>query len=160
VVVFSSDSKVLYSGSSDQTIRFWDPTTGKELRRVGVQNTKNVESDDPFLSLCLALSRDRKMLASGDSDGSIRIGDTVTGEVLKQWKAHDLCLVSIAFSPDGRKLASVGRGDSAIRIWDPTTGKPISPAGGTVVGPVNFSANGLVSYMASDSSVRLWDTTA
>jgi WD40 repeat protein len=161
VVIFSSDSKVLYSGSSDQTIRFWDPTTGKELRRVGVQNTKNVGSDDPYLSLCLALSPDGKTLASGDSDGSIRIVDVASGAVAKKWKANgDRAVGSIAFSPDSRKLASVGLGGNAIRIWDPSTGKPIDPAAGTVVGPVNFSANGLLSYMASDSSVRLWDTTA
>src|SRR5262249_25773809 len=34
-LVFSPDSKVLYSSSFDQTIRYWDPTTGRELRRIG-----------------------------------------------------------------------------------------------------------------------------
>jgi WD40 repeat protein len=161
-LAFSPDSKVLYSSSFDQTIRFWDPNSGKELRRVGELSTnKTISSDDPNLSRCLALSADGKKLVSGDTDGSLRIVDVETAAVAKKWKASGGCLVSVAFSPDGRKLASVAGGAASdIRIWDPTTGKPIGPDAGTVGGPVNFSANGLLSYMAADSSVRLWDTTA
>src|SRR5262249_25538211 len=161
-LAFSPDGKVLYSSSFDQTIRFWDPNTGKELRRVGELSTnKTISSDDPNLSRCLALSADGKKLASGDTDGSLGIVDVATGAVAKKWKANEGCLVSVAFSPDGRKLASVAGGaGSAIRLWDPITGKPIGPDAGTVGGPVNFSANGLLSYMAADSSVRLWDTAS
>jgi WD40 repeat protein len=158
-LAFSPDGKVLYSGSF-QTIHFWDANTGKELRRVGEDNRERLSSDDPNLSRCLAMSPDGKKLASGDTDGSLRIVDVATGAVEKKWKAHDLCLVSVAFSPDGRKLVSVGSGDSAIRIWDPTTRKPIGLDAGTVGGPVNFSAIGLLAYMAADSSVRLWDTAS
>ena len=67
----------------------------------------------------VALSRDGKMLASVDSDGTVILWDTQSrlGEPLR---GHEFGVHSVAFSPDGRILAS-GSSDAragTVILWD------------------------------------------
>src|SRR5437762_2745228 len=55
-VAFSPDGKLLASGGFDNLIRFWDPATGKEVRRL--------EGDISDFA-AIAFSPDGKTLASG-----------------------------------------------------------------------------------------------
>src|SRR5262249_15063470 len=61
------------------------------------------------------------------------------------FRGHDEPVRSIAYRPDGRRIASVSgsRGRSIIRVWDPVTGKEdfSLPCTGTVQN-VAFSPNG------------------
>ena len=65
----------------------------------------------------LAISPDGNTLASGSSDGVVRLWDLRRrGRPAELWK-HVLPVYSVAFSPDGKKLAS-GSADCTARIWD------------------------------------------
>ena len=69
-------------------------------------------------------------------------------------------VISVAFSPDGRRIVS-GSGDNTLRLWDAATGKPIgSPLQGhdAYVNSVAFSPDGrrIVSG-SNDKTLRLWD---
>src|SRR5262249_22121111 len=71
---YSTDGKLLIAAGADWLIRFWDPASGKELRRLG-----NVTG--PFLSG--ALSRDGKLLATASEDTikrSLRLWNVATGK--------------------------------------------------------------------------------
>jgi WD40 repeat protein/serine/threonine protein kinase len=88
---------------------------------------------------------------------------------LKHWRHADPCvelrghtvwLTTVAFHPDGRRLASAG-GDMAIRIWDRTTGKQVRPPlyHASTVMKMAFSPDGryLVGGGGGDRTVRVWD---
>ena len=68
--------------------------------------------------------------------------------------------VSVAFSPDGKRIVS-GSGDKTVRVWDVDTGKPIGqPLTGhtAVVSSVAFSPDGKRIVSGSgDDTVRVWD---
>jgi WD40 repeat protein len=69
-VAFSADGQRLASGSWDQTVKFWDVSTGRELITVA-SKMKEVQA--------LALSRDGHWLAAENSSNTVTIWDATTG---------------------------------------------------------------------------------
>ena len=63
-VAISPDSKTLFSGSSDKTIKIWNLENGKLV------NTLRGHSDTVW---CISISHDGKILVSGSFDKTIKI---------------------------------------------------------------------------------------
>jgi len=89
--------------------------------------------------------------------------ESITPTTLPIWSSpiqahHKERVTSVAFSPDGSKLAS-GSGDNTVKLWDSATGKELASSGHTsYVTSVAFSPDG--SKLASgsdDKTVKLWD---
>ena len=100
-LAFSSDGKLLVSGSCDETINLWDIQTG------GVVMTFYGHTDWIW---SVSISLDQTTIASGSWDHTIRLWDIQTGEcchvIEQQQKVH-----YVSFSPrDSQSLMSVSNG--------------------------------------------------
>ncbi|MEP7124880.1 MAG: pentapeptide repeat-containing protein, partial [Byssovorax sp.] len=107
----------------------------------------------------VAWSRSGDLLASGHSDGVVRLWDAVSGRAIRTMVGHSGPVRSVAFSPDGATLAS-GSSDKTARLWDLATATSIRAFSGhtKAVSSVAFSPDGTTLASGSlDKTVRLWD---
>ena len=97
--------------SINEKLQVWDADSGKELQKWEGYGGGRV-----------AISPDGKKIAVGCIDGKIRILDSETGKELKRFEKlerdeYSKNVLSVAFSPDGKRIAGCVNCDVTVRIW-------------------------------------------
>jgi WD40 repeat protein len=132
----------------DDTIRIWDVTTGKEVRRW------------ERAARCAALSADGRVIIAGCEDGHVRRMEVPTGKELDSLAMHEGAIHALAISTEGGLAASAGT--DGIALWDVTNGqkrKRVQPDHGTTAA-LAFSGNGRrLASTGVDGTILVWDTT-
>jgi len=149
-VAFSSDSRLLASGSQRATIDIWELAIGAVLCTLS-GHSSNV--------LSIAFSPNNKLLASGSRDTTIKIWEVATAQILHTLAVHSTNIWSIAFSPDNKQLASGSR-DTTIKLWRLNTGVMQYTLEGhsDSVYDIAFSPDGKQLASASgDGTIKLWN---
>jgi WD40 repeat protein len=80
-------------------------------------------------------------IASGDR--TVTLWDARTGKKERNIPRHGKPVSTVAFSPDGTKLATAD-GDKILRVWDVNTGQELSQFGGHtgLITAISFNADG------------------
>jgi WD40 repeat protein len=111
----------------------------------------------------LAISPDKKWLASGDDKGTVKLWDMQTAKEVRTFDNNpELSILystkALAFSPDSKKLY-IGL-QSTLRIHDlSNAGKEIfnKKIHENTITQILFSANGKIFATAADDEVKIWD---
>ena len=108
-VSFSSDGKLIVSGSDDNTAIIWRRQDGKLLKRLkGHKGNLNQ----------VKFSRDSKLIATA-SDGdneNVKLWD-IDGTLLTTFNGHQDRVKDVSFTPDSNMLIT-GSWDNTVRLWN------------------------------------------
>ncbi|MEV4924331.1 nSTAND1 domain-containing NTPase [Streptomyces roseoverticillatus] len=156
-VAFSPDGQSLVTTSETgqrgvtPTLQLWNASTHKKSRTL----TGSAGS-----ATAVAISPDGRVLAAGDSRGSVLLWDIARRSLVTTLTGHTNTITSVVFSPDGRTLATTSD-DGTARLWDTRTHRETATLRGHSgsVRAAAFSPDGLTLATAgADHSTRLWDT--
>jgi WD40 repeat protein/serine/threonine protein kinase len=154
-VAFSPDAQQIAAagfgeGGGHFYVRLWDLANDKQPRRFP-GNTWAVHQ--------VAFSPDGQLLASSCNDGTVRIWNVQTGNLIETPPLTPTCPThGLAFSPDGTQLA-LGSNDQVVRVWDTRTWKLLheyhDPGG---VLSVAFSPDGKrLTWGSTDATAKVCD---
>lgn len=141
----------------DGSVRIWDTVTGKQLLFLRGGNMGS--------TLSVTFSNDGHRIASGSTDGVIRIWDLSSSAQTPtlSLQGHRAEVRCIAFSPNGTQIVS-GSKDSAVRVWDAESGEQISlflDDRDSFIHSVAFSPDALQIFYISNSHkvIYSWSST-
>ncbi len=148
-LAFAPGGGVLVSGSSDGTVRVWDPALAGKPRTLAV--------DMPVRGLALPPNGTQLVVAGGPRDRQgLQFWDRMTWRRVEQWECagtpHGVAFTlngSLLAVADGRTLAVADRQSPSLRSAVETQPREIL---GLAVSP-----DGLAATIGEDQTLRLWD---
>lgn len=151
-VGWTADSSIVVSYAwADQTVRFWDPQTG---RLVG---WRSVATAPPPLELRPGLT----LRITRPETYTIDVADVQTGRTLWHYNTSDHA--ERVVSPDGRFVAAIGKyGGTVVRILDAKTGDLVQKleAHPGIIRGLSFSSDGrLLASADGDGLIRIRDAS-
>ncbi len=171
-LAFSPDDNHLASGSRDGFVRLWKvPTDGSTsiLRRVwskiiGMHPKTYLGHADTFKFRAITISQDNKMVASANTDGTVRGWDLESETEICSHTQHLGEIKTFAFYKSDKKLTSISLnlGKMMATVWDTDTGRELSTEiiddGKAGNSTVILSPDGsLFATEEANESIRLWD---
>ena len=145
-VAFSPSGKILAT-SYARSVVLWDVATHRVISKL--HTSTRIDA--------VTFSSDGTTLATGNSDGTVRLWDPATGQQLgSTLTGSALPVNAVAFSPDGKLLAT-GNDDHTVRLWNVAASRPIGGRPSTFI-PAAISLDGkiLATYRFTHQ-VQLWD---
>lgn len=146
------DAGFFISGSTDCTVKIWDPSLrGSELRATLKGHTRTVR----------AISSDRGKVVSGSDDHSVLVWDKQTTQLLEELKGHD-AQVSCVRMLSGERVLSASH-DGTVKMWDVRTDTCVATVGrcSSAVLCMEYDDNaGVLAAAGRDGVANVWDIHA
>lgn len=143
-------------GAGGRILYLWDKASGSQIgyfKSPGsyFAHEKAIES--------VAYSPDGARILTGSTDGTAKLWDTRTSELVQKFTGHKAGVNSVRFSPDGRRILT-GSADHTARLWSAETGRLIKEFSGSsqdIVGIDVSPDSGRLAAGKSNGAIEIWD---
>jgi WD40 repeat protein len=143
------DAGFFISGSTDCTVKVWDPSLrGSELRATLKGHTRTVR----------AISSDRGKIVSGADDQSVIVWDKQTFKLLEELKGHDAPVSSVRMLSGERVLTASH--DVTVKMWDVRSDTCVATVGrcqSSVLCMEYDDSTGILAAAGRDVMAHVWD---
>jgi WD40 repeat protein len=106
-----------------------------------------------------AVSPDGRLIATAASESEVKLWSAANHVLIAVLPGHLLGVHSVAFSPDGDRLASGSNGREAVKLWDVAIQQDVATITGvgSLFGLIRFSPDGnLIVAINIDQQVHIW----
>jgi RNA polymerase sigma factor (sigma-70 family) len=120
-LAFTPDGRMLVSGGFDTTVRVWEVASGQQVlalrgHRRGI-GAVAVSPDGRLIASSHISFWNYRIYPFADTPRQVRLWDACSGEPVGSLAGHTWDLTSLAFAPDGSRLAT-GVADGTVLVWD------------------------------------------
>jgi WD40 repeat protein len=147
-VALSADGSLVAGGGDDKTIRIWQTSDGKEIKKLA--------QDGAVLGLVFT---DANTLVAAGEGGAIRVWNVGEAKITRALEGHKGTVRSLAWHAAKKLLLSSGD-DGSVRLWSVAEGKQLREISGHegAVLSVGFSADGTsIVTGGADKTLRVWN---
>ncbi|MDF1745582.1 MAG: WD40 repeat domain-containing protein [Gimesia sp.] len=141
------------SGSHEETLKFWDLTSGRRLESLPAH---------PNGVYCVTVTPDNKQAITGSTDNILKVWDITNGKLIHSLNGHSGLVRSVTVTPDGTQAIS-GSADKTVKVWDLASGKLLKTLEGhySSVSCVAVTPDGKqVISGSTDKTLMVWDLTS
>ncbi|CAA6666159.1 unnamed protein product [Spirodela intermedia] len=146
------DAGFFISGSTDCTVKIWDPSLrGAELRTTLKGHTRPIR----------AISSDRGRIVSGSDDHSVIVWDKHVFQPLEELKGHD-APVSCVRMLSGERVLTASH-DGTVKMWDVRTDTCVATVGrglSAILCMEYDDSTGILAVAGRDTVANIWDIRA
>ncbi|KAG2052831.1 WD40 repeat-like protein [Suillus hirtellus] len=159
-VAFILGTRLLVTGSADQSLRVWDLDTGKQVGEPLLGHDARVYAVSASPNGC--------WITSGGWNGSILIWEVATDNLKRElkrspvaFKGHKNVVQGIVFAPDNKTFASASK-DKTVCVWKRETGKVVlGPLKvGNIANSVSYSPDGTKLAAGTEEHIIIWNSAS
>lgn len=146
-IAYSTDGELLAVGSEDGSILVCGADDGRAVRTLQGHEGR-----------VYAVKFRADVIATGGSDGTVRLWDPVTGACRHSLDIHPDGVWPVSFDAAGTLLATGDR-EGLVTVWDVATGRPVHrlPGHTAPVYTAVYGPDGTLLTGDATAQVRLWD---
>ena len=110
-VAVSRDQSLVLTVGKEKRLQLWDLRESAPVQSFGPVHGPTGEGT------CVAGAHGRDVVATGGTDGVVRLWDLRMGRAVAECVGHSGVVAKVAWSPDDRQLATVAS-DGALMLWN------------------------------------------